>query len=301
MGQAVRARFRFGRPSTTSATNAPSSLDGQTEHFGAGWIVGAGAFLLLIAIMAILAPVIAPGYSGSDFRAGGLAPRLGWRFLLGSDVTGRPILDYIILGARTTFAVAMLASAISLASGLLAFRLVAASSWLKAILGFVRDLGLLLPLLPLVLILVLFVAGGDPWAVAGIMGLCGAPLAVRMLDRDRVRTSPPSTHLMTPAGVMRYRPATTLGSVARAATLLSVGFIALSATVDFLGAGVPESDPSWGNALSGAQIYMGAGYWWWLLFPGLALVLTIVALTMAGGATIRWADKGTAPETEPPT
>jgi len=244
------------------------------------WVTAAGLFLLLIVVLAVMGQVISPAYGGNDYQMGAQHPGMTWRFLLGSDVTGRPILQYIISGARTTFGVGVLAAAIALVlGGLVEAGRRSSMAWLAAILGFVVDLGLMVPFLPLLLILGGFVTGGNAWALAGVFGLIGVPLAAILLGQ------PPSTHSSSPGpafDLIGCVPITVPARAIRAFTLLAICFVSASATVDFLGFGVAASNPSWGNALTDVINYLGAGYWWWLLFPGLTLFLTLIALATVG-------------------
>jgi ABC-type dipeptide/oligopeptide/nickel transport system permease subunit len=68
------------------------------------------------------------------------------------------------------------------------------------------------------------------------------------------------------------------------ATTLSVaGVIIGEAFVSFLGYGVnPAVTPTWGNILTGGLDFVGQGNWWWTLFPGLAIVITVLGINFMG-------------------
>jgi ABC-type dipeptide/oligopeptide/nickel transport system permease subunit len=68
------------------------------------------------------------------------------------------------------------------------------------------------------------------------------------------------------------------------ATTLSVaGVIIGEAFVSFLGYGVnPANTPTWGNILTGGLDFVGQGNWWWTLFPGLAIVITVLGINFMG-------------------
>jgi ABC-type dipeptide/oligopeptide/nickel transport system permease subunit len=59
-------------------------------------------------------------------------------------------------------------------------------------------------------------------------------------------------------------------------------FIVVEAAIDFLGAGVKYPDASWGNILANAQTGFSNGNWWWATFPGVALILTVLAVNFIG-------------------
>ena len=66
-------------------------------------------------------------------------------------------------------------------------------------------------------------------------------------------------------------------------TLAVAAFIITEAFVSFLGFGVdPAVTPTWGNILTGGQDFIGQGNWWWTLFPGLAIVVTVLGINFMG-------------------
>jgi peptide/nickel transport system permease protein len=66
-------------------------------------------------------------------------------------------------------------------------------------------------------------------------------------------------------------------------TLSIAGVIVGEAFVDYLGYGVdPSKTPTWGNILTAAQNFIIVGNWWWALFPGLAIVLTVLGINFMG-------------------
>jgi peptide/nickel transport system permease protein len=67
------------------------------------------------------------------------------------------------------------------------------------------------------------------------------------------------------------------------ATTLSVaGVIVSEAFVSYLGYGVSLDQPTWGNALSNSLNFIPQGNWWWPLFPGLAIIITVLAVNFVG-------------------
>ena len=66
------------------------------------------------------------------------------------------------------------------------------------------------------------------------------------------------------------------------ASLLIAGNIIAEAFVSFLGFGVDPTTPSWGNILSGGLQFITQGNWWWPLFPGLAIIVTVLAVNFVG-------------------
>jgi ABC-type dipeptide/oligopeptide/nickel transport system permease subunit len=66
------------------------------------------------------------------------------------------------------------------------------------------------------------------------------------------------------------------------ASLIVAGNIIGEAFVSFLGYGVDPTVPTWGNILSNSLTFLLVGNWWWPLFPGLAIVLTVLAVNFIG-------------------
>jgi len=66
------------------------------------------------------------------------------------------------------------------------------------------------------------------------------------------------------------------------ASLLIAGNIIAEAFVSFLGFGVDPTSPTWGNILSGGLQFITQGNWWWPLFPGLAIIVTVLAVNFVG-------------------
>lgn len=67
-----------------------------------------------------------------------------------------------------------------------------------------------------------------------------------------------------------------------AASLIVAGNIIAEAFVSFLGFGVDPTSPTWGNILSGGLQFIALGNWWWPLFPGLAIIVTVLAVNFVG-------------------
>ena len=65
-------------------------------------------------------------------------------------------------------------------------------------------------------------------------------------------------------------------------TLAVAGFIVTEAFVSFVGYGVDPDTPTWGNALANSQGTIPNGDWWWPVFPGVAIVLTVLGINFLG-------------------
>jgi ABC-type dipeptide/oligopeptide/nickel transport system permease subunit len=82
--------------------------------------------------------------------------------------------------------------------------------------------------------------------------------------------------------IFRHLLPNAMSPIIVAASLSVAGFIITEAFVSFLGFGVDPATPTLGNILSGAQQAIGAGNWWWAVFPGLAIVLIVLGVNFMG-------------------
>lgn len=247
-------------------------------------------FLILITLLAVIGPFLAPEtYAGYDHANGALHPQLSWRYLLGTDVYGHSILTYVLLGARTSYGLAAVASAISLCLGsAVGFVAGLAGGWADRLAGMLIEVIRTIPMFALLLVLVAFTAHGDPWKIVIIFGLVGSAVAADIVQRQCrvIRRSlcdePGAGRLFAWRLLARDSVPHLAACLVRAATTLLATFIGVGATLDFLGVGLPANDPSWGTALQTSLAYVNGGFWWWFCFPGLALFTTIVAVNLAG-------------------
>lgn len=82
--------------------------------------------------------------------------------------------------------------------------------------------------------------------------------------------------------IFRHILPNALSPIIVAATLIIAGNIISEAFVSFLGFGVNPINPTWGNILTSAQGFIQLGNWWWPLFPGLAIIMTVLAVNFIG-------------------
>jgi peptide/nickel transport system permease protein len=249
------------------------------------------SFLLLIP--AALAPQVAP----HDPLRGSLAKRLKppvWQdggsaqHLLGTDKLGRDILSRIIYGARVSLAVSAVAiivggiigTALGLASGYFGGRV-------DNLLMRLVDISLSLPTILLALVLVAAVGPSFSTVITVLVVLLWARYArlvrgetLSIKERDfiaRARVAGAS-HIRIMA---RYIFPNVINSLIVLATL-QVGYvILLESALSFLGAGLPRPMPAWGLMVAdGRELIVTA--WWVSMFPGLAIMLTVLALNLLG-------------------
>lgn len=161
--------------------------------------------------------------------------------------------------------------------------------WLDTILMRIVDALLALPLIYLILVFSEFLGGGNWFTVMLIFALLGWLQTARLVRSvilslreedyvDAARVAGVSQLRI----IFRHLLPNALSPIIVAATLSIAAFITAEAFVSFVGYGIDPSTPTLGNILSGAQQAIGAGNWWWAVFPGLAIVFIVLGINFMG-------------------
>ena len=256
-------------------------------------VVSLSILMLFLVIPAVFAPYVAP----YDPLKGSLAKRLrapAWQqsgsieHPLGTDKLGRDILSRMIHGARVSLMVSMVAifvggtlgTALGLTSGYFGGRV-------DSLLMRLVDISLSLPTILLALVLVAAVGPSFSTVIIVLVVLLwaryarlvrGETLAIKERDfiaRARVAGA---SHIRI---MSRYIFPNVVNSLLVLATL-QVGYvILLESALSFLGAGLPRPTPAWGLMIAdGRELIVKA--WWVSMFPGLAIMLTVLSLNLLG-------------------
>jgi peptide/nickel transport system permease protein len=208
---------------------------------------------------------------------------------LGTDFQGRDILSRLIHGARVSLIVGLMgtlvAGSIGTAMGILSGYV---GGWVDQIIMRVTDAWLALPAIVFAIFLAAMV-GPSMWNIIVILGavywtryarvIRGEVLTLR--EREFVK-------LAEIAGASRLRVIKKhiLPNVLNTATVLAsltVGVVIIAeASLSFLGVGVPPPQPAWGLMLSEARPTLLAGQWWLTVFPGVCILLIVLATQLFG-------------------
>jgi len=249
-----------------------------------------GTLLLgLIAAIALLSFLWTPWDAGAI----DVARRLqlaSWAHPLGTDQLGRDLLSMLMAGARAPLGVATLALAIGLAGGVpLGLLAAARPGWLDEIVTRGADILLALPALILAMLVVAVLGPGASHAALAV-GAFNIPVFARV-TRASARAVWTRDFILA-ARLVGKGPAlisaehilpNISGPLVTQATLqLSLGVLA-EAALSFLGLGVQPPVPSWGRMVADAQTLIGTAPRL-VLLPGLAIVITIFAINLAGEA-----------------
>ncbi|HEX6309079.1 MAG TPA: oligopeptide ABC transporter permease [Longimicrobiales bacterium] len=245
--------------------------------------------IVLLYLVALLAPLIAPydPIAQSDIATTGHLPP-GGEHLLGTDRFGRDVLSRIIYGSRISLAIGFVATAISITIGTL-FGAIAGfySGRLDTIIMRFTDMVLAFPRLVL-LIMIVALFNASIAVIIIVLGLTQWPGTTRIVRGDvlslREREFIHAAHAlgMSRARIMmRHLIPNVLAPVIVTATLGIGNTIVMEAGLSFLGLGVSPPTPTWGSMVSeGRDVLLNA--WWVATFPGLTIVLVVLAFNLVG-------------------
>ncbi len=251
--------------------------------------------LLLIILIAIFAPWLAPqnpyDLATLDVLDARLAPGeqagSGMTFLLGSDEQGRDMLSAVMYGLRISVGVGVVSTVIALllgaTLGLLAGFI---GGRTEAFIMRVADLQLSFPPILLALILLAFLRPGIGNIVIALVAVQWAYYArttrsAALVERRKEYIEAATCLGLPPQRIMfRHLLPNCLPPLIVIAALQVASAITLEATLSFLGLGVPVTEPSLGMLIANGQQYMLSGKYWISFFPGIALVITIVAMNL---------------------
>jgi peptide/nickel transport system permease protein len=271
-----------------------------TSGFQRGMLVAGLVIVGVFAVVATFAPLLAP-YGFNQASSGGkffirLSPPSA-DHLFGVASGGEDVLSQVIFGARTALEVIVLAVALSIVIGV-PLGLVSGylGGWLDRVLVLVTDALFAFPSLLLAIIVSISIVGGENTQGGGILSAAISITVVYVPQYFRVvrnatvaaREEPyveAARALGAPAWVvmMRYLFGNVVQSVPVIATLNAGDAILTLAGLGFLGYGIePSAGAEWGYELSKAVSDTGNGQWWTALFPGLAIVLVVVGVTLVG-------------------
>lgn len=247
------------------------------------------AIVALVVVIAVFGDWLAP-YPG-DVAASHLARRLrppSVAFPFGTDNLGRDMLSRVILGARGALLVSVSVVALSMAIGVLLGLLAGyRDGWLSELIMRITDCVLALPQLILALALAQVMSPSLGSAMLAL-SLTYWPFFTRIVfaETRRLRASLFIDALRgIGAGTGRIIFAHVLPNVASPVIVratIGLGFtILVAAVLGFLGMGATPPAPDWGLSIAASRTYL-PGAWWFVTFPGLAILLTVMGFNLLG-------------------
>jgi len=246
--------------------------------------------LAVLALAALLAPPLLKDPAAMpDVVAGATAPSLAHPF--GTDQLNRDILARVVNGGRISLAVAGLAVLLSLGVGSLV-GLVAGyvGGWLDAVLMRTVDAALAIPRLFVILLLLVVWERIPLGALILVLGTTGWFATSRLVRGEVLRLRHEPFVLAAEGLGMRARRTITrhllpnaAGPLLVAATLGVGDVILLEAGLSFLGLGIQPPTPSWGGMVLDARPLIVSAPWT-AIFPGAAIVVTVLSVNLLGDA-----------------
>ncbi|MEW9616552.1 ABC transporter permease subunit [Shinella sp. S4-D37] len=279
---------------TKTGGTPPSGLSEFWFYFSRnkGAVIGL-AFFLVILFVAVFAPIVSPHSPSSQNRELLLLPPVFqdggmWGHVLGTDAVGRDILSRLIYGARFSLFIGLVVVTLSVVSGVL-IGLVAGyfRGKVDTFIMRIMDIILAFPSLLLALVLVAVLGPGLLNAMIAI-SLVNQPHFVR-LTRAAVMTEKSKDYVVgskvAGAGTLRLMFLTILPNCLAPlivqATLAFSAAILDAAALGFLGMGAQPPTPEWGTMLAEAREFIQRA-WWVVTFPGLAILITVLAINLMG-------------------
>ncbi len=249
--------------------------------------------IVAVALLAIFADIIAPYDPHEQYRDAFLAPP-AWqkggsaRFILGTDDIGRDMFSRLVHGARLSLLVGLIVVTLSLAAGILLglvagfFRGVVEIAIMR-----VMDIMLALPSLLLAIVIVAILGPSLTNAMLAI-AIVITPHYVRLtrasVINERTKDYVTASQVVG-AGLARLMFVTVLPNcMAPLIVQATLGFstaILDAAALGFLGLGAQPPTPEWGTMLADARQFIQRA-WWVVTFPGLAILITVLAFNLMG-------------------
>ena len=260
----------------------------------AKWPILAVIILGMTAIAAAFGPLLAPFDPNRQNLVLRLADPMaagpdGGIFLLGSDALGRDVFSRLLYGARVSLLVGVAAIAVGGTIGIVAGLLSGYfGGWVDDLIMRLGDIQLAFPFI-LLAIMFLVVLGSGVWNLVLVLGIGQWVTYARIVRADTLslrekefveaaRALGDSTVSIIFRTILPniLAPLTVIASFNVASVILS------EAALSFLGLGVPPSVPTWGSMLAESRDTLVANKWWLAVFPGVAIVLTVLSFNILG-------------------
>ena len=256
------------------------------------------ALAALIVLIALFAPLLAPHDPAEQFRDGltpggqpiasTLLTERSSRFLLGTDSNGRDLLSRILYGARFSLIIGVLANTLAVTIGTLVGAVAAfVGNPLESILMRFTEVMMAFPTLLLAMALVTILKP-SMWIIIVVIGLVywtwiarvvyGQVLSVRELDFVTAARALGAArrHIL-----LRHILPQLIPTIIVWGTLGIATNVMLEASLSYLGIGMQPPTPSWGGMIQQGQSYYRTAPWM-VIFPGLAIILTVFTFNMLG-------------------
>ncbi|MCT1460242.1 dipeptide/oligopeptide/nickel ABC transporter permease/ATP-binding protein [Aestuariimicrobium sp. p3-SID1156] len=258
-------------------------------------------FLLLMVLAALLAPLLSrfdplatglstdPSIVGTVSQEAMQSPAVApnGTFWFGTDASGRDIFSRVLHGARSSLLIGLCATgAALLVAAVLGSIAATAHKWVSEVLMRLLDIIMSFPGIALAVVFVAVFGTSLPVIILAI-GFLYVPQLARVIranvisqfGEDYVAASK-VMGASTPWILIRHVARNCLAPIMVFATVLVADAIVFEASLSFINAGVKPPNPSWGNILAEGKQLLISGLWWPTFFPGLMILLTVLALNV---------------------
>ena len=240
--------------------------------------------LLAVILVAVFAQFLAP-YNPYEIFTARQAPN--GEFLFGTDTAGRDILSRMMYGARYSLVIGLGATAFALVAGSIFGSIAAVSrKGVSEVIMRCMDVIMSFPGIALAAVFVTVFGSNLPSLVFAI-GFLYIPQITRVVranvvseyGKDYVRAVIVSG-ARAPWILIKHVVRNCIAPVMVFTIVLVADAIVFEASLSFISAGIQEPTPTWGNILADARGGVLAGRWWQALFPGLAIMITVLCLNI---------------------
>jgi peptide/nickel transport system permease protein len=270
--------------------NRPSRLRGLKLLWRDRFAFAAALFLIVVIACALAGPALLDGQAnGMNLRMRNAPPfslENGWLFFLGADTLGRSLLARIIVAAQTTLAVAAGATLLAMTVGtILGLQAGLRRGQVSGIVLRIADMIMSFPSLLLALA-VLYVLPPHIINVMLVLAITRIPVFIRTVRAEvleiRERMFVTAARVLGASEkriIFRHLLPVVLPTLLTISTL-EFGYMMLTeAGLSFLGLGVQPPDITWGLMVANGKNYLSTA-WWLAFWPGLAIMLTTISLTV---------------------
>jgi len=268
-----------------------------SEFFESWMATGAFITLVIIIVLAVLAPWITPqnpyDLGQVDVLDGRLPPGsqafTGYTMWLGSDGSGRDLYSAILYGLRISLSVGVASGVFALLIGTVIGLIAAyAGGRVENVIMRIVDLQLSFPASLVALMLIAILGKGIENIILALVIAQWAYYARTVRATALVERRKEYVEAAQCLGLSKMRVVfrhilpNCMAPLIVVGTVQTASAISLEATLSFLGVGLPQTEPSLGVLIANGFEYMMSGRYWISVFPGLALLLTVVSINLVG-------------------